>query len=206
MSKCYICCIFIKISPLPDSWGTGFMYSADADGRGRMRMDADGCGHFYKIIYFIFVCVFAGIFVGTPPPPPHPRIMNLWRSIQSTTQIAQLRWRNVANVGMVAVGTTTVVQRYLANDGPTYFCQPYANDVDHVGKIRSENTCSLIFWRGICFPGVKYKINHKNAFELKCTMYHIYEDNIYINFLFVIFIFLISITLSQRCANVVPTI
>ena len=37
-------------------------------------------------------------------------------------------------------------------------------------------------------------------------MYHIYEDNIYINFLFVIFIFLISITLSQRCANVVPTI
>ena len=27
------------------------------------------------------------------------------------TQIAQLRWRNVATVGMVAVGTTTLAQR-----------------------------------------------------------------------------------------------
>ena len=30
----------------------------EADGRGRTRTDVDGRGHFYKIIYIIFFCVF----------------------------------------------------------------------------------------------------------------------------------------------------
>ena len=54
------------------------------------------------------------------------------------------------------------------------------------------------------FPGVKYKISHKNGFELKCTIYItylLYENNTYINFVFVIFLFSIL-----RWANVVPTI
>ena len=141
----------------------------------RTRTEADGRGHFYKIIYiYLFFCVFFLAYIDLRGQlerdpesdrlgPPPPRIMILWRSIESTTQIAQLRWRNVANVGMVAVGTTTLAQRRhgrrrhnnggstsFSNVGPTYFCQPYANDVGHVGK-KSENTCSLIFWRGICF-------------------------------------------------------
>ena len=95
--------------------------------------------------------------------------MILWRSIESTTQIAQLRWRNVANVGMVAVGTTTlaqlrwlnvgmvavgtttVVQRHLANVGPTYFCQPYANDVGHVGKNKKWKYLLFDFLKGHLF-------------------------------------------------------
>ena len=32
-------------------------------------------------------------------------------SLGPSTQIAQLRWHNVANVGMVAVGTPTLAQR-----------------------------------------------------------------------------------------------
>ena len=64
--------------------------------------------------------------------PPPPRIMILWRSIESTTQIAQLRWRNVANVGMVAVGTTTLAQRRHGRrrhnyGGATSFSQRWAN-------------------------------------------------------------------------------
>ena len=37
-------------------------------------------------------------------------------------------------------------------------------------NILSENTCSLIFGRGTCLPGVKYKIGHETGFELKCTI------------------------------------
>ena len=65
---------------------------------------------------------------------------------------------------MVVVGTTTVAQRNLANVEPTYFCQPYANDVGHVGK--NKKWKYLFFDFLICFPGVKYKISHKNGFKL----------------------------------------
>ena len=172
----------------------GFMYSADADGSGRTRTDADGRGHFYKIIYIFFFCVYFLAYIDLRGqlerdpesdrlgPPPPPRIMILWRSIESTTQIAQLRWRNVANVGMVAVGTTTLAQRRHGRrrhnyGGATSFSQRWANVFLPTICQRcrpcwkkSENTCSLIFWRGICFPGVKYKISHKNGFELKYTI------------------------------------
>ena len=106
---------------------------------------------FFFFFFFFFAFFFVGIHWSTVQSPtalvtpPPPRIMILWRSIESTTQIAQLRWRNALawsplaqlrwhNVGMVVVGTTTVAQRHLDNVGPTYFCQPYANDVGHVGK------------------------------------------------------------------------
>ena len=107
----------------------GFMYSADADGRGRKRTDADGRG-WTRTDADIFIKLYIYFF-----------------SIESTTQIAQLRWRNVANVGMVAVGTTTLAQRRHGRrrhnyGGATSFSQrwanvllqPYANDVGHVGK------------------------------------------------------------------------
>ena len=84
------------------------------------------------------------------------------------SHIAQLRWRNVATVGMVAVGTTTLAQRRHGRSwhnyvGATSFSQRcpkvrklrWANvflpTICHatmsamLEKIRSENTCSLIF-------------------------------------------------------------
>ena len=114
------------------------MYSADADGRGRTRTDTDIFIKLYILLKF-FCCVF---FVGihwneaqSPTVwviPPPPRIMILCRYIESTTQIAQLRWRNVANVGMVAVGTTTLAQRRHGRcrhnyGGATSFSQRWAN-------------------------------------------------------------------------------
>ena len=84
----------------------------------------------------------------------------------STTTMAQRRqrrqrrhgrrWHNYVGTTspcMVAVGTTTLAQRHLVNVapmsencvGPTYFCQPYANDVGHVGKNKKSKYCSLIF-------------------------------------------------------------
>ena len=82
-----------------------------------------------------------------------PRIMILWRSIESTTQIAQLRWRNALawsplaqlrwhNVGMVVVGTTTVAQRHLAN---------VANDVGHIEKNKKWKYLFFDFLRGHLF-------------------------------------------------------
>ena len=91
---------------------------------------------------------------------------------------------------MVAVGTTTLAQR--RHDGRRWHNyvgatlsqrqqivlgqRIFANHMPMMSamleKIRSENTCSLIFWRGTCFyylfptviPRVKYKINHKTGF------------------------------------------
>ena len=103
-------------------------------GRGRTRTDAD---IFIKWYIFFFGIHWSTGPIGTRPRvrpfgSPPPRIMILWRSIESTTQIAQLRWRNVANVGMVAVGTTTLAQRRHGRrrhnyGGATSFSQRWAN-------------------------------------------------------------------------------
>ena len=70
---------------------------------------------------------------------------------------AQLRWCNVISptlaqfqkkMRLVNVFLPTICQR----------CRPCWN------KIRSENTCSLIFGRATCFPDVKSKISHKTGF------------------------------------------
>ena len=109
---------------LCDIYIYGFMYSADAD--------------IFIIFFFFFFAFFCWHTLERDPesdrlghPPPPPRIMILWRSIESTTQIAQLRWRNVANVGMVAVGTTTLAQRRHGRrrhnyGGATSFSQRWA--------------------------------------------------------------------------------
>ena len=69
----------------------------------------------------------------------------------------QLHWRNViANVRKLR----------WANHMPTMSAM--------LEQIWSENTCSLIFWRGTCFPNVKYKISHNTGFERKCTINIIY--------------------------------
>ena len=168
---------------------TGFMYSADADGRGHFLI-------FFLIVFsllFFFVCLLACIDLrgqlerdpesdrlGHPAPPPtHHDLMKIYWVYHpySTTALAQ-------RVGMVAVGTTTLAQRRHGRrrhnyGGATSFSQRiFANHMPKMSamleKIRSENTFSLIFWGGICFPGVKYKISHKNGFELKCTIYITY--------------------------------
>ena len=147
----------------------GFMYSADVDGRGRTRTDADGRGLFLILIFLIEFkkkkCVFfVGIHWSTGlsdrfghPPPTHHDLMKIywvyhpdstWRNVLALSPLAQLRWHNV---GMVVVGTTTVAQRHLANVGPTYFCQPYANDVGHVGKNKKWKYLFFDFLRGHLF-------------------------------------------------------
>ena len=83
-------------------------------------------------------------------------------TILTLSQIAQLRWRNIANVGMVAVGTTTLAQRRHGRCRHNYVgATSFSQRCPNVRKLR----------RGTCFPGVKYKISHKNGFELKYTIY-----------------------------------
>ena len=106
-------------------------------GRGRTRTDADIFLKLYFCLRFFFghTLIYGPNWNETQGPTvwvPPPRIMILWRSIESTTQIAQLRWRNVANVGMVAVGTTTLAQRRHGRrrhnyGGATSFSQRWAN-------------------------------------------------------------------------------
>ena len=106
----------------------------------------------------------------------------------STTTLAQRqrgrRWHKYVGTASAwfAVGTTTLAQRNFANVGPIseknglvnvflpticQRCRPCWN------KIRSENTCSLIFGRGTCFPDVKSKIIIKLVFNLECTIKHV---------------------------------
>ena len=58
-----------------------------------------------------------------------------------TPDIAQLRWRNVANVGMVAVGTTTLAQLRWHNVGmvavgTTTLAQRHLANVAPTSKLR----------------------------------------------------------------------
>ena len=80
------------------------------------------------------------------------------------------------------VGTTTLAQRHLANVaqrpkialGQCIFANHMPTMSTMLEKIRSENTCYLIFWRGTSCPGDEYNISHKNCFQLKCTIYITY--------------------------------
>ena len=89
--------------------------------------------------------------------------------------LAQLRWANASMVAVVAVCTTTLAQRRHGRRwqnyvGATSFSHQkiwlgqrlFANHVPTMSamfeKIRSENTFSLIFGRGTCFPGVNTKL------------------------------------------------
>ena len=163
----------------------GFMYSADADGRGIFLLLIF---LFYLFFLFAFFCWHTLIYGAnwnetqsptawvTPPPPTHHDLMKIYWVYHpdSTTTLAQ-------RVGMVALGTNTLAQRRHGRrrhnyGGTTSFSQHWANIFlpTICQRCRPWNTCSLIFWGGICFPGVKYKISHKNGFELKCTIYITY--------------------------------
>ena len=164
------------------------MYSADADGRGRKRTDAD---IFYKIIIFFLFCGFLGIHwstgvigtrprvrpFGPPPPPTHHDLMKIYWVYHpdSTTTLAQRRqrwhgrrWHNY--VGTTSVWSPSAQLRWCNVILPTLGQRIFAKHMPTMSamleKIRSENTCSLNFWRGICFPGVKYKISHKMVLNL----------------------------------------
>ena len=118
----------------------GFMYSADADGRG----------HFYKKNSYFFCVFFVGIHWSTGPIGTSPRVRP-FGSPPTHHDLMKIYWVYIANVGMVTVGTTTVVQRHLANVGPTYFCQPYANDVGHIGINKKWKYLLFDFLKGHLF-------------------------------------------------------
>ena len=110
----------------------GFMYSADADGRGQFFF-------VFKIFFLggLFAFFFGGAYIdlrgqlerdpesdrfGHPPPP---RIMIIWRSIESTTKIAQLRWRNA--LAWSPLAQCRHGRRRHNYGGATSFSQRWAN-------------------------------------------------------------------------------
>ena len=127
-------------------------------GRGRTRTFLI----LFVIIFFKKNCVFfVGIRWSTGPIGTRPRVRPLW-SPPTHHDLMKIYWvyhpdsTLAQRVGMVAVGTTTLAQRRHGRRRHNYgaatsfsqrwaniFCQPYANDVGHVGK---NKKCKYLFF------------------------------------------------------------